>query len=47
MLAVILMAAFQHANPGFLEEVAGEFTISHQGNQISEKPVLILLDETV
>src|SRR5260370_33935685 len=47
MLAVVLMAAFQHANPGFLEEVLGQFTISRQINQIPEQPVLILLDETV
>src|SRR5258707_612500 len=47
MLAVVLMAAFQHANPGFLEEVLGQFAISRQVNQIPEQPVLILLDETV
>src|SRR5712691_11807509 len=28
VLAIVLMAAFQHANPGFLEEVLGQFTIS-------------------
>jgi len=26
--AIVLMAAFQHANPGFLEEVLGQFAIS-------------------
>ena len=45
--AVVLVAAFQHADPCFLEEVLRQFTISRQIDQITKKPVLVLLDETV
>src|SRR5438876_10674016 len=41
------MAAFQHANPGFLEEVLGQFTISRKINQIPEQAMLVLLDQAV
>ena len=41
------MAAFQHANPGFLEEVFRQFAIARQVDQITQKPMLILLDEMV
>jgi len=47
VLAVVLMAVLQHANPGFLEEVFRQFTIAHQVHQITKQPVLILLDEAV
>ena len=45
--AVVLVAAFQHADPGFLEKVFRQFPISRQIDQITKKPVLVLLDETI
>src|SRR6267378_1571626 len=47
MASIVLMAALQHANPGFLEKVLCQLTISRQVNQITKQPMLILLDETV
>jgi len=40
-------AGVRGANPGLLEEVLRQFTISRQVDQITKKPMLILLDETV
>jgi hypothetical protein len=47
VLTVRLMATFQHTNPCFLEEVLRQFTISREVHQITQQPMLILLDETV
>lgn len=47
MPTVVLMTTFQHAKPGFLEEVLRQFTISREIYQVTQQLVLILLDETV
>jgi len=47
VFVVELVAAFEHTNPGFLEEVFGEFAVSGQRNKVAEKAMLILLDEAV
>jgi len=41
------MAPFEHSNPGFLEEVFRQLTISREVHQIPKQPVLELLDQTV
>ena len=44
---IVLMAAFEHANPGLLKKILGQFAIARKIDQIAQKPVLVLLDETV
>ena len=46
-LAVVLMAAFENAQPSLLEKVFGALTVSGEVNQVAEKAELILLDEAV
>jgi hypothetical protein len=41
------MAALQHANPSFLEEIFSQFTVSHKIEQVTKEPVLMLLDQAV
>jgi hypothetical protein len=41
------MAALEHADPGFLEEVFGALAAGGKVEQISEQSVLILLDEMI
>src|SRR6202140_1619260 len=45
--AVVLMTAFQHADPGLLEKILGAFAVAGDVEKIAEQPVLILLDEGV
>src|SRR5580704_12366277 len=47
VLAVVLMAAFEDSNPGFLEKVFGQFAMSGEVSQITQQAMLILLDQTV
>src|ERR1017187_1884058 len=47
VLVVELVAAFEHADPGLLEEVFGQFAASGQVHEIAEKAMLVLLDEAV
>src|SRR5262249_46959459 len=47
VLAVVLMAAFEDANPRLLEEVFRQLTISREVDQIPKQSVLVLLDETI
>src|SRR5882672_2651476 len=45
--AVVLMAAFENADPGFLKEILGTLLVSNDVNQVTEQAVLILLDQTI
>ena len=47
VLVVELVAAFEHANPGFLEKVFGQFAASCQVHEIAEQAMLVLFDQTV
>jgi len=44
---VVLAAALEHANPGFLEEVFGESWIAGEEKQVTIEALLILLDEAI
>ena len=46
-LAVVLMAAFEDANPGFLEKIFGALAVRGEVQQVAEEPELILLDQSV
>ena len=45
--AVILMTAFQHPHPCFLEQVFGDGTICRQAHKVTQPSMLVLLDKTV
>jgi hypothetical protein len=45
--AVVLMTAFQHPHPCFLEQVFGDGAIRRQAHQVPQQPMLVLLDETI
>jgi hypothetical protein len=47
VLAVVLMAAFEDSNPGFLEKVFSQLAVSGEVGQIAQQAMLILLDQTV
>jgi hypothetical protein len=47
VLAVVLAAALQHPQPGFLEKVFGGFTAAGQVNQIAQQTMLILFDQPI
>src|SRR5438477_332074 len=47
MPPVVLAAAFQHTNPGFLKKIFGEFTPAGQVNEVAQKAVLILFNQAV
>src|SRR5260370_350188 len=45
--AVILVAALEDADPGFLEEVLGALFVSRDIDEVAEQAVFILLDQAV
>ena len=45
--AVILMTAFQHPHPCFLEQVFGDGTICRQAHKVTQPSMLVLSDKTV
>ena len=45
--AVILMTAFQHPHPCFLEQVFGDGTFCRQAHKVTQQSMLVLLDKTV
>jgi hypothetical protein len=45
--AVVLVAAFEYAEPGFLKKVFGVFAVGGEMQQVTEQAKLILLDELV
>jgi len=45
--AVVLMAAFEDPEPGFLEEIFGAFAVCSEVQQVAEQPELVLLDQAV
>ena len=47
MLAVVLVAAFEDANPGFLEKIFGQRRIAAEVDEIAQQAVLVLLDEAI
>jgi hypothetical protein len=47
VFAVVLMAAFEDANPRFLEKIFGALAAGGQIEQIAEQPVLVLLDQLI
>ena len=47
VFAVVLVAAFEDANPGFLKKIFGALAARSQIEQIAEEPVLILLDQLI
>src|SRR5437879_4879932 len=47
IFAVVLVAAFEHADPRFLKKILSAFFVSRDVNEIAEQPVLILLDQPV
>ena len=46
-LGVVLMTAFENANPGFLKKIFGERSIAGEKEKIAIETVLVLLDEPV
>lgn len=47
VLAVVLIAALENTNPGFLGEVFGALTAGGQIKQVAKEAILILLDQLV
>ena len=47
IFVVELVSAFEDADPGFLEEVFGQFAASGQVHEVAEKAMLVLLDEAI
>ena len=47
MFSVVLMSALQNANPSFLEKIFGGCPVPRQRQQITQQPMLVLLDEAV
>jgi len=45
--AVVLVAAFEHADPSFLEKILRARFVAGDIHEVAEQPVLILLDQTV
>ena len=45
--AVVLMAAFENADPGFLKEILGTLLVSSDVDQVTEQAVLLLLDQAI
>lgn len=45
--AVVLVAAFENAEPGFLEEIFSAFAVGGEVDQITEQAELVLLDEEI
>ena len=45
--SVVLPAALQHADPGFLKKIFGQRRISGQEKQIAIEPVLVLVDQEI
>src|SRR5581483_6170525 len=44
---VVLTPAFHHPDPGFLEDVFGEFAVAGEKDEVTKQPVLIALDQAV
>src|SRR5262249_37702166 len=45
--AIVLVAALENTQPGFLKKVFGAFLAAREVNKVTEQPELILLDEAV
>ena len=45
--AIVLVAALEDADPGFLKKVFGAFFVSRDVDKIAEQAILILLDQAV
>ena len=45
--AVVLVAALENADPGFLEKIFGALPVPSDVDEVAEQPVLILLDQAV
>src|SRR5260370_14953427 len=45
--AIILVAALEDADPGFLEKIFGALFVSRDVDEVAEQAVLILLDQPV
>ena len=45
--AVVLVAAFEDTQPGFLEKILGAFAVGGEMQQVTEQPELVLLDQLI